>query len=1039
MKKISFAFVILFLSLSLFSCANNEIIISFKTNGGSILNDITYRMGTEIRLPDYPNKEGYTFDGWYMDPEFNHEFDVSLLSEDDAILYAKWEKSKYQIVFNTDGGSPIAPIVQEWDTVIEMPDDPVKEGHFFLGWDKEIPEIMPIGGLELKALWSLNLYTVSFDSDGGTEITSIKGFFGSIINNLEIPAKEGYNFLGWGVEEPFEIPAMDITLKALWEIKTFDFKVMILKPMSDKVDFIKSSTGTGHTLAITEQNEVYAWGTNWAGQVGDKTNDFKSTPINITPYFLLESDESIVDIFAGYLFSMALSSKGRVFTWGYNDEYRLGRDYGPYNEPVDITQLLNLSENEKVNNIATGYAYAIATTNLGRIFTWGQGQHPDAFFSVKNQPTDMSIWFNLNQGEYVQKVTSSYTHSMIVTSHNRVFTWGFNSNGQLGNGTFSAFSSPIDITSSFQLQQNEYFVDISSENYSSLAVTNLGKVYVWGMGFSSSPQNITDRFELSSIEMIISVCGSDSNPLFLSSENRLYTLGDSGVSELNSRFNSNSYYATDITNDLSLLPSETIIDMSRNYDNINLITSTGRLLIFGNNDSGQVGNGFQISQGTPVNIANLLNLNVDEDIMLLSSRINHTLLITTDGNLITWGDNNAGKLGISPEIYNSPPINIASTINLVEYEEILQISTAFQHNVVLTTFGRVFAWGQNYSGGIGNGTQIDSHVPIDVTSKFDLSADDKIVRISTGSAVNLAVSNKGQLFIWGIDYRSFDSQITYQIPENITSNFSLEPNEIIKDVIAGQHFFIITSEDRIFAWGNNNYGQIGNGTNINANQPIDITQYFGLEEEEYIISLKISNHNTLALSNEGRIFSCGESMLLGNNSFQNSNQFIDITSRFNLKPEETIKGIEMKFDFAIAYTTENRVFVWGLNSYDVLSYLITSVRTPSEITNLFNFDPSESIKFVEAGDSFWFLVTTKNNIYALGLNSELRLGIVSSYFLNEPQYWDEMLIDNVKYGEEIPYPKYDRNIIAWFLDSEYKRIFIDNTMRQELILYPLFG
>ena len=235
MRKISFAFVILFLSLTLFSCKNEEINISFDTNGGTYVNSITYKSGGNLRLPENPVKEGYSFDGWYLDNDHNHIFEDSLLLEKDVILYARWKINKYTIEYNSMGGSAVNPLTQDYNTVVVAPSNPTREGYTFGGWyiDEELTSafsfsIMPAENIELFAKWIINAYSVSFNSNGGTPISTKTFLYDSELDNLPIPSKLGYVFSNWFLDDEFEqstngnnMPAKNIEIYAKWEISTF--------------------------------------------------------------------------------------------------------------------------------------------------------------------------------------------------------------------------------------------------------------------------------------------------------------------------------------------------------------------------------------------------------------------------------------------------------------------------------------------------------------------------------------------------------------------------------------------------------------------------------------------------------------------------------------------------------------------------------------------------------------------------------------------------------------------------------------------------
>ncbi|RGS77473.1 hypothetical protein DWX71_06325 [Ruminococcus bromii] len=108
--------------------------------------------------------------------------------------WAKWEINQYIITFDTNGGSEIAPITQDYGTEITVPADPTRKGYTFKGWDKEIPETMPAENITVKAQWGINQYTITFDTNGGSEIAPITQDYGTAITAPDNPTRKGYTF-----------------------------------------------------------------------------------------------------------------------------------------------------------------------------------------------------------------------------------------------------------------------------------------------------------------------------------------------------------------------------------------------------------------------------------------------------------------------------------------------------------------------------------------------------------------------------------------------------------------------------------------------------------------------------------------------------------------------------------------------------------------------------------------------------------------------------------------------------------------------------
>ena len=192
----------------------NQYTITFDTNGGSEIAPITQDYGTEITAPDNPTRKGYTFKGW------DKEIPETMPAENITVK-AQWEVNQYTITFDTNGGSEIAPITQDYGTEITAPDNPTRKGYTFKGWDKEIPETMPAENITVKAQWEINQYTIAFDTNGGSEIAPITQDYGTEITAPDNPTRKGYTFKGWHKEIPETMPAENITVKAQWKINQY--------------------------------------------------------------------------------------------------------------------------------------------------------------------------------------------------------------------------------------------------------------------------------------------------------------------------------------------------------------------------------------------------------------------------------------------------------------------------------------------------------------------------------------------------------------------------------------------------------------------------------------------------------------------------------------------------------------------------------------------------------------------------------------------------------------------------------------------------
>ena len=205
--------------------------IVFNSNGGSAVASILQTAGTAVSAPANPTKLGYTFIGWYKDAELINSYVFNLMPAQDIVVYAKWTINQYTITFNSNGGSAVSAITQNYGTSVSAPADPTREGCLFTGWTLSGSPYtfttMPASNITLVATWEelvANEYIISFDSNGGSAVASIIETEGNPISAPTPPTKTGSTFDGWFADAGlttlyvFDImPSQNLTLYAKWK------------------------------------------------------------------------------------------------------------------------------------------------------------------------------------------------------------------------------------------------------------------------------------------------------------------------------------------------------------------------------------------------------------------------------------------------------------------------------------------------------------------------------------------------------------------------------------------------------------------------------------------------------------------------------------------------------------------------------------------------------------------------------------------------------------------------------------------------------
>ncbi len=207
--------------------------IEFNTNGGTALEPITGTAGSDITIPDdvkdgsSVKKEGYSFDGWFSDPNCQTEVTTwpTTMPNSNTTYYAKWTVNQYTITFNmNDATSPqIGPITQNYDTSVtteynkDQANAPTRTHYTFSGWNPAVPAKMPAHDLTVEATWEPVPYKVIFKKNAQDDGTEVTGTFGGLVTPPEDPTADNLTFVEWSVPNPIYMPDNNPTITAKWK------------------------------------------------------------------------------------------------------------------------------------------------------------------------------------------------------------------------------------------------------------------------------------------------------------------------------------------------------------------------------------------------------------------------------------------------------------------------------------------------------------------------------------------------------------------------------------------------------------------------------------------------------------------------------------------------------------------------------------------------------------------------------------------------------------------------------------------------------
>jgi alpha-tubulin suppressor-like RCC1 family protein len=424
-------------------------------------------------------------------------------------------------------------------------------------------------------------------------------------------------------------------------------------------------------------------------------------------------------------------------------------------------------------------------------------------------------------------------------------------------------------------------------------------------------------------------------------EVRLYAKWVRAFLTLTTEWYTNVYHELESQNDR-------IMDVVLGENHTMFLTHQGRVFTFGDNRYGQLGDGTNQDRFVPIEITQSFLLNQDETITKLFSGWGHSAAISSKNKVFTWGRNDSGQLGNDSNTHKDSPQDMTKHFELSLNETIITMSLGWGHSAALTSNSRLMTWGKNDSGQLGDGTTDNTNIPIDITNKFRVLEQDNIQKISLGSSHSGMLTSSGRIFMWG---RNVYGQLgdgsanSKSLPTEITENVTLNTNEKILDLVLGWgHSSITTSSNRIFMWGFNQFGQLGNQTNEDTRIPIDISPNYSLSNHEDIESLQLgSNHSGFTTSQQILyIFGFNQFGQLGNQTFDELNRPIQISIPFSQK-EDRIQTFALGVYHSAILTSQGHLYIWGSNQFGQLGDGTTQHKNNTQPHPFYIFTSRETI------------------------------------------------------------------------------------------------
>ena len=512
------------------------------------------------------------------------------------------------------------------------------------------------------------------------------------------------------------------------------------------------SAGGDHTCALTESGAVKCWGANSSGQLGDGTRTNSSVAVDVSGL-----GSGVQAISAGTDHTCALTVSGAVKCWGSNGYGQLGDGTRTNSSvAVDVSGL-----GSGVQAISAGNRDTCAVTDSGAVKCWGWnrfGQLGDGTRTDSSVPVDVS-----GLGSGVAVIRTGGKHTCALTVSGAVKCWGRNRWGQLGDGA-TTDKVPRGVDSSVPVDVRGLgsgVAAISAGTDHTCALTVSGGVKCWGRNLAGELGDGSETPSYSFVPVDVRGLGSG------------------------------------------------VVAISAGINHTCALTNSGGVKCWGNNSSGELGDGSATDRPAPVDVRGL-----GSGVAAISAGYDYTCALTVSGGVKCLGTNVTGQLGDGTTTNSSVPVDVKGLGSGVA-----AISAGHYQTCALTNSRGVKCWGANGAGQLGDGTTTPSSVPVDVKGLGS-----GVAAISAGPYHTCALIRFAGAKCWGANGNG-------QLGDGTTANSSVpvDVRGLGNGVAAisaggynGLHTCAVTDSGTVQCWGANGYGQLGDGTTTNSSVPVDV-------------------------------------------------------------------------------------------------------------------------------------------------------------------------------------------------------------------------
>ncbi|MGJ5814091.1 RCC1-like domain-containing protein [Paludibaculum fermentans] len=702
--------------------------------------------------------------------------------------------------------------------------------------------------------------------------------------------------------------------------------------------------GEKNTFALRQDGTVRAWGDNRRGYLGDGTGLDRHNPVCTVL-------SGVQAVSSAWGHSLALRQDGTVWSWGESI-------YGELGDGITTRHVTAVPRLVKVLSGVTAISavgnHSLALRSDGTVWAWGLNAAGQLGDGTTN---DRSIPVQVPGLAGITSIAAGYAHSMARRSDGVVFTWGSNASGVLGDGTRVSRLTPGAVAG-FRA------ATVAAALYQSFAIRSDGTLWGWGSAGGFVPvivgqgEAITIPTQLTNFTDVAAISSYGWMNLILRANGSVWYFGNS----LSER------YAGGLGNGtLSQLPLPMgAVGVAAGQEHLAVLLSDGTVRLLGVNDSGQLGrpeltssatliapaqeigctyaaprrplvqrrvstgtshiavaeedgtvwaagrnDNFQVGNGSwGVGQANITQVTGLTGIAATAACGSHTLALGRDGRVWSWGANSSGELGDGTRLGRSSPVLVSGL------SSVTQIACGGFHSLALKSDGTVWGWGGNGSGAVGDGSRVARLVPTQAAGLQN------VIEIAGGGTGSLALKADGTVWAWGMTLWEI-VPIDHPTPVRVE-----ELSEVVSIAMGVTFGMALKHDGTVWTWGDNSANTLGNGL-----ESAMVAGLARVSDLTNVVAISGGSNHAMALEADGTVWTWGANDIgqLGVEVPQGQAQPVLPVKVPQLYGVASVHAGER---YSAAWKRDGSLWVWGSNEYGQFG-LTTYGSSPTPIASGF--------------------------------------------------------------------------------------------------------